>query len=77
MRATRVLLPGTILPNPHTPRVQMIVAESGTARVGRWVEERHNVLEDYRAAFGEEPGRLVSIGMMTDADNTGTVVDAY
>jgi hypothetical protein len=71
------LPPGTIVPNPHTPRIQMVVAQSGSAQLGKWVEERHNVLDDYRAAFGAEPGRVVSIGVMTDADNTGVVVDAY
>ena len=37
---------------------------------GRWSSFRRNVLEDYRLAFGEEPGRIESVGVMTDADNT-------
>ena len=27
---------GTIIPNPHTSRIQMIVAESGPALTGTW-----------------------------------------
>lgn len=62
--------PGTVLPNPRTRRIQMIVVEQGGE--GRWSSFRRNVLEDYRRAFGEEPGRIESVGVMTDADNTGT-----
>ena len=60
----------TIIPNPRTGRLQMIVVESGPGRVGQWAEFRRNVVEDYRRAFGEEPGRIVAVGVMTDADNT-------
>jgi hypothetical protein len=71
------LAPGTVVANPHTSRIQMIVTQSGSANVGRWVEERRNVLEDYRATFGSEPGRVISVAIMTDGDNTGASVDAY
>jgi hypothetical protein len=36
-----------------------------------------NVYEDYKRAFGEEPGRIKAIGIMTDTDNTGQSVEAY
>lgn len=69
--------PGTIIPNPHTGRVQMIVAESGPALTGTWKLESRNVYEDYKRAFGAEPGRIKAIAIMTDTDNTGTTVEAY
>lgn len=68
---------GTVLPNQHTTRVRMVVAESGEANVGAWREVTRNVREDYRRAFGEEPGRITSIAVMTDTDNTGESVLAY
>lgn len=68
---------GSVVPNPHTSRVQMIVTQSGSANVGRWVEERRNVLEDYRSVFGSEPGKVIHLAIMTDGDNTGASVDAY
>ena len=68
---------GTILANPHTSRIRMLVAESGQARLGQWVEEEHNLVEDYQRAFGEEPGRITAIGILTDADNTGEAATAY
>ncbi len=62
---------GTLLPNPHTDRIQMVVVASGESQVGQWIDFRRNVIEDYRRAFGEEPWDIVSVGVMTDADNTG------
>jgi hypothetical protein len=68
---------GTVIPNPHTGRVQMIVASSGPAGVGTWQSLKRNVLEDYRKAFNEDPGLLMSIGVLTDTDNTGESVEAW
>jgi hypothetical protein len=62
----------TVVPNPHTDRVRMIVVESGAQRVGRWIRLRRNVLEDFRRAFGEEPWDIVAVGVMTDSDNTAS-----
>ena len=68
---------GTIIPNRHTTRVRMLVAESGRDKVGMWQEVTRNVYEDYKRVFGEEPGRITAIGIMTDTDNTGANVHAY
>ncbi len=71
------LPPETLVRNPHTGRVRMIVVESGTQRLGEWVTVRRNLLEDYRRAFGEEPWDVVAIGVMTDSDNTRGRARAY
>lgn len=68
---------GTVIENPHTGRVRMIVAVSGGAQVGKWVTLTRNVVEDFRKAFGEEPGLMTDVGIMTDTDNTGINVDAW
>jgi len=60
---------GTITASIPTGKIQTIVVESG-GRVGEWREFRRNVLEDYRAAFGEEPWDIVAVGVMTDTSNT-------
>jgi hypothetical protein len=62
---------GTVLPNLHTSRIKMIVAESGRNRLGKWHEITRNVVDDYRRAFKEEPGRITSVAILTDTDNTG------
>jgi hypothetical protein len=68
---------GTVIENLHTSRIRMIVADSGAANLRTWREQRRNVYADYRRAFGEEPPRVRSIGIMTDSDNTGADVEAY
>jgi hypothetical protein len=67
----------TVIPNLHTSRVKMIVAESGRGKLGEWQEVVRNVYDDYKRAFGEEPGSITSIGIMTDTDNTGANAHAY
>jgi Protein of unknown function (DUF3047) len=61
----------------YTDRVRLIVAESGSGNLGRWVDMRRNVVEDFRAAFGEDPPRISGIVIATDTDNTGESVVAW
>jgi hypothetical protein len=68
---------GTVIPNRHTSRVRMLVAESGRDKLGLWQQVTRNVYEDYKRAFGEEPGPITAIGIMTDTDNTGANTHAY
>jgi hypothetical protein len=56
----------TVYPSPHTDRVRHLVVESGEAHLDQWIIVRRNVLEDYRRAYGEEPGDIVAVGIMTD-----------
>jgi hypothetical protein len=67
----------TVYSSPHTERVRHIVVESGEGRLEQWVSMRRNVLEDYRRAFGEEPGDIVGIGLMTDPGDNGGPRRAY
>jgi hypothetical protein len=68
---------GTVIENLHTARIRMIVADSGDQNVGVWREHTRDVYADYKRAFGEEPPRTRSIGIMTDSDNTGQTAQAY
>jgi hypothetical protein len=68
---------GTIIPNPYTRRVQMIVAAGSRDGIGEWQVHSRNVRDDYRRAFGEDPGNITDVGVMTDTDNTGTSVEAW
>ncbi len=68
---------GTVLVSPRTDRVRKMVVESGADRVGRWLEYERDVAQDFRAVFGEEPGPLIGIALMTDADNTGERINAW
>jgi Protein of unknown function (DUF3047) len=68
---------GSIIANPHTARIKMIVTESGNDKVGQWHEQTVNLVEDFRRAFGEEPPPVIWVGVMTDTDNTGEKTRAY
>ena len=67
----------TVIPNRHTSRIRMIVAESGQEKLGQWQDVTRNIVADYRRAFGEEPGRIIAVGIMTDTDNTGDQAHAW
>jgi hypothetical protein len=59
-----------------TSRVRMIAVSSDEEGAGRWQSYRRNLVEDYRRAFGEEPGRVTAIELM-NTDNTGAVTTFY
>ena len=66
-----------IYSSPHTERVRHVVVESGERRADQWITVRRNIVEDYRRAFGEEPGDVVAIGLMTDFGDNGGPRRAY
>jgi hypothetical protein len=68
---------GTVIPNPHTQRIRKLVVESGPQRLNRWVDFDRDVRADFRAVFGEEPGALTGLGIMSDSNNTGETVQAW
>ncbi len=61
---------GSVVLNPRTDRIRKIVVESGEARLNQWLAYERDVRADYERAFGEAPGALLSVALMTDADNT-------
>lgn len=69
--------PETVIHNPHTSRIRMIVVESGGERAGEWVSYRRDLEADYRRAFEEDPADVVAVGLMTDTDNTRTTARAW
>ena len=68
---------GTMVPNPYTDRVNMIVIESGKTRLNEWITEERNVYEDYMKAFGGNPPKISGVAIMTDTDNTKESAVAY
>lgn len=67
----------SVIPNPHTSRIKMVVAESGRDKLGAWQTQTRDVYADFKRAFGEDPGRITAIAILTDTDNTGENVHAY
>ena len=69
--------PEEIILNPHTDRIRKLPLESGTGKLNRWMDYERAVRDDFVKAFGEEPGMLTSISIMTDTDNTKSVARAW
>lgn len=61
---------GTIVSNPYTDRVKMIVVESGEDALNSWITEERSIFDDYFTAFGAKPPMISGIAIMTDSDNT-------
>lgn len=61
---------GTVVQNPRTDRVRKLVVASGPHHLNQWLRFERDVRADFELAFGEAPGALLGIGVMTDSDNT-------
>ncbi|HEY3066107.1 MAG TPA: DUF3047 domain-containing protein [Methylomirabilota bacterium] len=61
--------PGTHLES-NRGLTQVIVLRAGAAHGKQWVDERVNVLEDYRKYFGDGDAQPAGIGVLTDSDDT-------
>jgi hypothetical protein len=61
---------GTSRTSPYTDRAQLIVAETGSGRAGRWVTERADLAFDFRRAFGGS-AKAIQLAVASDTDNTG------
>ncbi len=61
---------GTVVITPRSDRIRKIVVDSGPEGLRRWRDHRRDLAADFRRAFGEPPGPLRSVALMTDSDNT-------
>lgn len=55
----------------------MIVTGAGGGMLGGWKKFERNYVADYWYTFGRPPARLIGVGILTDSDNTGAVVEAF
>lgn len=67
---------GEIYDCPYSKNIKIFVCESGDKNCGNWVKEERNVYEDYKKAFGKEPGNVGAIAVMTDSDNISSTAEA-
>jgi hypothetical protein len=71
------LPPDTMLDNAHSTRAKMIVVDTGDKGVGQWSTFSRDIASDFQRAFGEAPGRVISVGVMTDTNGTDSVATTY
>ncbi len=68
---------GTVVHSRRTDRIRKMVVQSGPSGLNRWLDYERDIRADFERAFGEAPGRLMAVGIMTDSDNTGGTVRAW
>jgi len=68
---------GSVIINPRSDRIRKIVVDSGPAELRRWRNHRRDLAADFRLAFGEAPGSLKAIALMTDSDNTQSSAQSW
>lgn len=57
-------------------RQYVVVLRSGADGLGKWVWEEVNAYKDYRRLFGGDPRPADALGLLTDSNNTGSIVGA-
>ncbi|CAN5149932.1 DUF3047 domain-containing protein [soil metagenome] len=67
----------SIVINSYSSRIRKLVAQSGSEGVGSWQHRSRDIVADFERVYGEPPGRLISIGILTDTDNTQTVAKSW
>lgn len=68
---------GSVIVNPRTGRIRKLVIESGPARLSQWLDYERDIRADFHKVFGEEPGTLLAVAVMTDSDNTHSQAHAW
>jgi len=69
---------GTARPNVYSKQAKIIVAQSGNAAAGQWVNERRNLAADIKRQFKTDRAKVISFAVASDTDNTGeNVVAAF
>ena len=67
---------GAVRDNIYTKQAKIIVMQSGGAQKNKWVNERRNLRNDMQKQFKTTKGKITSIAISSDTDNTGETVTA-
>ncbi len=56
--------------------IQTQVVESGPENLGRWLDYRINVRDDYERLYGKPPGRVLGLSIQINSNHTASHADA-
>jgi hypothetical protein len=68
---------GEIINDPGKSWQKLMVVEGGSAKLGQWLSYRRDLYRDFKALYGEEPRRLIFIGILNDTDQTSQAAISY
>jgi len=66
-----------MITSPYTGRAKMIFLQKGNKNAGKWINEKVNILKEYKKAFGKMPPAIAGIAVMNDSDNTKEKAVSY
>jgi DUF3047 family protein len=68
---------GTICRSEKAATVTYVIVRSGSADLGKWLTERHNVLEDFRKIYGEDPDAPGTVSIAIDSNDTTSAAESF
>jgi hypothetical protein len=74
---SRVNQSGEVVLNDRTDRIRKIVVDSGDHGYNEWLSYERDIRADYRQAFGEDPGALLSIAVFTEGEKNEGQLQAF
>jgi hypothetical protein len=63
--------------SPAWSKTRLIVLESGSENVGKWVFEKRNIYNDYQELFEEEPSEAQLISLYINSQHTNSRAESY
>ncbi len=74
---SRVNKPGDVVLNDRTDRIRKLVVDAGDQGYNQWLSHERDIRADYRKAFGEEPGALLSFAVFTEGERNEGQLQAF
>ena len=68
---------GSMFKSEKSGTVNYVVVESGSAKLGRWITEQRNVIEDFKKIYGAEPDTPGVVSISIDSDDTRSSAEAF
>jgi hypothetical protein len=68
---------GTVLNSPTDRKVKYIVVRSGSDRLGQWIVESRNILEDYKRLYGGDPPKVGRVALLINSQRTKSTAESW
>ena len=63
--------------SPAWGKTRLIVLQSGTEKIGTWMQEKRNLYADYKELFGKEPSKTSLISIFINSQHTKSRAECY
>jgi len=63
--------------SPAWGKTRLIVLQSGSENIGKWIWEKRNVYDDYQALFGKEPPKANLISLFINSQHTQSRAECW